>query len=308
VSATSVDVRQAGRRTSAGILALVGVTAVWGSTFPLSKDLLTRVPVTDYLALRFLVAAAAIAVARPGTLRRIDGRVLRAGIGLGLCYSAGQTLQFFGLPHTAATVSAFVVSMYVVVTPLLGAVLLRARPGGWSLVATGLAAAGVATMSLRGWSLGFGEALTLAAAVLYALHILGLSRWSTARTAYPLTFVQLLTIGLSLLAAAASDGVHVPGPGDLAGFLYLSVIAGAGAMSPRGRPRSSWCSNRCGRPSSASSCGRSPSTAGQRSAARWSCARRCSWSCGRTAPRSPRPAPRTRRGWAPYRPRRWPTR
>lgn len=230
MSAASADVRRAGRRTSSGILALVGVTAVWGSTFPLSKDLLTRVPVTDYLALRFLLAAAVIGLARPGALRRIDGRVLRAGIALGLCYSAGQTLQFFGLPHTAATVSAFVVSMYVVVTPLLGALLLHARPGGWTLAATALAATGVATMSLRGWSLGYGEALTLAAAALYALHILGLSRWSTARTAYPLTFVQLLTIGLSLLVAATSDGVQVPGRADLVGFLYLSLIAGAGAM------------------------------------------------------------------------------
>jgi drug/metabolite transporter (DMT)-like permease len=206
------------------------VTAVWGSTFPLSKDLLTRVPVPDYLALRFLVAAAVVGLARPGTLRRIDRRVLLVGAALGLCYSAGQALQFFGLPHTAATVSAFVVSMYVVFTPLLAALLLRARPSGLTLAATALAGTGVATMSLRGWTLGFGEALTLGAAALYSLHILGLSRWSTARTAYPLTFVQLLTMGLCLLAWAAQDGVQGPGRGDLAGFLYLSVVAGAGAL------------------------------------------------------------------------------
>lgn len=230
MSAPAVGLPRTGRRAPTAVLALVGVTAVWGSTFALSKDLLTRVPVTDYLALRFLVAAAVIGLARPGTLRRIDGRVLLVGAGLGLCYAAGQALQFFGLPHTAATVSAFVVSMYVVATPLLAALLLRARPSGPTLVATALACAGVATMSLRGWTLGFGEALTLGAAALYALHILGLSRWSTGRTAYPLTFVQLLTMGLCFLAWAAHDGVDGPGREDLAGFLYLSVVAGAGAM------------------------------------------------------------------------------
>jgi drug/metabolite transporter (DMT)-like permease len=208
----------------------VGVTAVWGSTFPLSKDLLTRIPVTDYLGLRFLVAAAVLGLARPGTLRRIDRRVVAGGVALGLCYAAGQTLQFFGLPHTSATVAAFVVSMYVVFTPLLAALLLRVRPRGWTLVATALATAGVGTMSLRGWALGFGEALTLGAAALYGLHILGLSRWTTGRTAYPLTFVQLLTIGVCLLTWAAHDGVQAPGGDDLLAFLYLSVAAGAGAM------------------------------------------------------------------------------
>jgi drug/metabolite transporter (DMT)-like permease len=230
VSAATVRAGRTGRRTTSAVLALVAVTAVWGSTFPLSKDLLTRLPVTDYLALRFLTAAAVIGLTRPGALRRIDGRVLLVGAGLGSCYAAGQALQFFGLPHTPATVSAFVVSMYVVVTPLLAALLLRVRPSGPALLATALASAGVGVMSLRGWTLGFGEALTLAAAAFYALHILALSRWSTGRTAYPLTFVQLLTIGLCLLAWAARDGVQVPGRHDIAGFLYLSVVAGAGAL------------------------------------------------------------------------------
>jgi drug/metabolite transporter (DMT)-like permease len=230
VTAPDVDVRKAGRRTTTAVLALVGVTAVWGSTFPISKDLLTRLPVADYLALRFLVAAAVVGLARPTALRRIDRRVLRLGVALGLCYSIGQALQFSGLPHTAATVSAFVVSMYVVITPLFAAVLLRTPPKPSTLVATGLATVGVAAMSLSGWSLGFGEALTLASAALYALHILGLSRWSTARTAFQLTFVQLLTIGVSCLAWSAPDGVQLPGRADLPGFLYLSVVAGAGAM------------------------------------------------------------------------------
>jgi len=219
------------RRPVAAPLALIAVAAVWGSTFALSKDLLTRMPVTDYLALRFLTAAAVIGLARPHRLaRHLDRRALLAGAGLGLCYFAGQALQFFGLPHTAATVSAFVVSMYVVFTPLLSAALLRSPPDRLTVVATAMATAGVATMSLRGWTLGFGELLTLVAALLYAGHILALSRWSTGRTAYSLTFVQLLTLGLCFLCWASLDGLQVPGRGDLVVFLYLSIVAGGGAM------------------------------------------------------------------------------
>ena len=47
-------------------------------------------------------------------------------------------------------------------------------------------------LTLSGFSVGYGEALTLVAAVLYALHIVGLGAWSTARDAIGMTIVQLL--------------------------------------------------------------------------------------------------------------------
>jgi hypothetical protein len=46
----------------------------------------------------------------------------------------------------------------------------------------------------------------------------------------PSDLVQLLTIEVCFLAWTAHDGVQVPGRGDLLTFLYLSVIAGTGAM------------------------------------------------------------------------------
>lgn len=185
------------RRLVLAALALVLVTAVWGSTFALSKDLLHRMSVTGYLALRFLTAVAVAGCSRPRMLvRRMDRRTLLLGAGLGVCYFLGPALRFFGLQHTPATVSAFVVSMYVIFTPLLDAALVRSRPDRLAVLATVLATAGVATMSLRGWALGYGELLTLVAALLYGGHILALSRWSTDRTAYSLTFAQLSTLGV----------------------------------------------------------------------------------------------------------------
>ena len=49
----------------------------------------------------------------------------------------------------------------------------------WGAVA--LATAGLGVLTLDGFSVGYGEALTLVAAMLYALHIVGLGAWSTAR-------------------------------------------------------------------------------------------------------------------------------
>ena len=77
--------------------------------------------------------------------------------------------------------SGFITGMYVVATPLFAAVLLRNRITGLTWLAVLLAFAGLAVLTLDGLSIGYGEALTFVAAMLYALHIVGLSAWSNAR-------------------------------------------------------------------------------------------------------------------------------
>ena len=46
-------------------LALLGVTATWGSTFFMIKDLLHEVSVLDFLAVRFAIAAVVLWASRP---------------------------------------------------------------------------------------------------------------------------------------------------------------------------------------------------------------------------------------------------
>ena len=44
-------------RTALATTALIAVTAVWGSTFVVVKDAVERMPVMDFLAWRFAIAA-----------------------------------------------------------------------------------------------------------------------------------------------------------------------------------------------------------------------------------------------------------
>lgn len=85
-------------------------------------------------------------------------------------------------------------------------------------------------MSLRGWSFGWGELLTLVAASLYAAHILALGRWSRANIAYVLAVVQLATMGLAFLAVASVGGMQLPQGRDVPAFLYLAILAGGVAL------------------------------------------------------------------------------
>lgn len=213
-------------------LALLAVTATWGSTFFLIKDLLDRVPVLDFLALRFAVATVALVVMFPRALGRLSAAARRQAAVLGLLYGVAQILQTAGLASTPASVSGFITGMYVICTPLLAAPLLKHRIGPMTWAAVLLAFSGLAVLTLSGFSIGYGEALTLVAAVLYALHIVGLGAWSTSSDAIGMTIVQLGVIAVICLVATAPDGVVLPDrPADWASVLYMAVFAAALALA-----------------------------------------------------------------------------
>jgi drug/metabolite transporter (DMT)-like permease len=212
-------------------LALLAVAAAWGSTFFLTKDLLTRMDVADYLALRFAIASVALILVHPPAIGRLSRLDRGRGIALGITYGIAQLLQTEGLRHTSASISGFVTGMYVVFTPLLAAVILRHRIGRWAWVAVVLATTGLGVLSLRGFSLGTGELLTLASAGLYALHIIGLGAWSTPGNAFGLSALQMLVITVVCGVGAIPGGFTLPsGGGDWAAVLYMALVAGAFAL------------------------------------------------------------------------------
>ena len=224
------------RTETLAFAALLTVSAAWGSTFFLIKDLATRLGVLDLLAVRFAVAALALAVLTAPRLR-IDATVLRRGVPLGLLYGSAQILQTAGLSLTSASVAGFVTGLYVVLTPLLGALLLRTRIGPATAAGAVLATVGLGVLSLDGLAVGGGEALTLASAAVYAVHILALSRWSDPGRALGLSLVQLVVIALLCTAAAlwpdarGHVGLTLPATApDWWSLLYLAVVAGALGM------------------------------------------------------------------------------
>ena len=226
------------RTQTLAFTALLTLAAAWGSTFFLIKDLATRLGVLDLLAVRFALASLALAVLTAPRLR-IDATVLRRGVPLGLLYGSAQILQTAGLSLTSASVAGFVTGLYVVLTPLLGALIFGSRGDRATGAGAVLAGVGLGVLSLDGLSLGGGggEALTLASATVYAMHILVLSRWSDPGRALGLSLVQLVVIALLCTVAAlwpdarGHVGITLPTTADDGwSLLYLAVVAGALGM------------------------------------------------------------------------------
>lgn len=206
-------------------LALLGVTAVWGSTFVVVKDAVQRMPVTDFLTWRFALAALAMLVLRPRAVAQLGRQGRRVGLVLGLALGAGYLLQTLGLQTTSAAVSGFVTGMFVVLTPLGAALLLREPPGRAAWAAVALATVGLGLLSLHGFAVGTGELLTLGCAAAFALHIVGLGRHASSYDVFGLAVVQLLTVAGLCAVVAVPGGLVVPPDLRVWGALALTSLA-----------------------------------------------------------------------------------
>lgn len=193
------------------LLALTSVAAVWGASFVLMKDALAGQSVDDFLATRFLIATAALILIRPQSLREINREMLGKGALLGLFLGSGYLFQTIGLHLTTAATTGFITGLYVVFTPILGALFLKTNVTRNEWIGVGMATVGLALLSFKGLSIGLGELSVLLSALFFAFHILGLGRWSGKFATYPLTIVQLGTIALLTTVLAVIDkGYELP--------------------------------------------------------------------------------------------------
>jgi drug/metabolite transporter (DMT)-like permease len=199
-----------GKSTLAATIALIGVTAVWGSTFVVMKAAISRQPESDFLATRFTIATLCMILVRPKVLRLFNRKNLFHGSLLGLALGLGYISQTYGLRMTSAAVSGFITGMFVVFTPLIGAVILRRRVDKWTWLAVFLATIGLALLSLHGFTLGRGEMLTLLCAFAFALHIIGLGEWSPLHDSYVIAIVQLGVVSSLCWIVALTHGYKAP--------------------------------------------------------------------------------------------------
>jgi len=192
------------------LVALLAVTAIWGWTFLIVKQSVSRMPVMDFLAVRFTVATIVMLVLRPLSLRNMTRRGLWRAAILGIVLGLGYITQTYGLLSASASVVGFITGMFVVLTPVISWVWLRHKISLNTWLAVVLASIGLALLGLHGWSVGVGEMLTLGCAFFLAIHIVGLGKWSSQHEPYSLALGQIATVAIISVAAAAPGGITMP--------------------------------------------------------------------------------------------------
>lgn len=203
--------------------ALLAVSMAWGLSFVVMKDPIAKQSVNSFLFTRFVVAVLAMLVLQPSVLKKIDREILGKGFIAGLLLGSGFILQTLGLARAGAAITGFITGLYVVATPVIAALVLKAKISRFTWGCVALATMGLALLSLTGWSIGIGEFFVLLCAIVFGAHIVALSRWSNGLDAYAMTVVQLTTC--ALLTGAISFGQGYEAPANLSGWLVIFYTA-----------------------------------------------------------------------------------
>lgn len=223
MSATKADTAQ---RAAFAELGLVGIAAVWGLTFPIVQDAVAQIAVMTFLAYRFLAAAAIVAVMFRRQLLGLSSDGWRAGLLMGVFLTGGYVFQTLGLERTTASHAGFITGLWVVLTPLFGALFFNQRPGRAAWVAALASAVGLYLLSgIGGEGNIAGDALVLVCAVSFTFHIFATDAGVKRHDVGALLVVQLGFCGMfSLVLATVQRDLVVPSSLDVWWALAITAV------------------------------------------------------------------------------------
>jgi drug/metabolite transporter (DMT)-like permease len=210
-------------------LALLGVSAIWGTTFALLRDSLRVIHPAELMAIRFSLAAILLGIAFPKAVRAARP-ALGAGVWLGFWLTAGYFAQVMGLMSITASRSAFITSTYILFTPFLAIPLARAYPGAGELIGVAFGFVGILLFSADvGFSLRPGDLWTLGCAFAFGIQIVVTNIVAKKHEPVALSVVQMAVAALAgwtVVAFRGGFGTSLESvPWGV--LIYLAVIATA---------------------------------------------------------------------------------
>ena len=182
-------------------LTLLAAALVWGSAFVACRVAAEQLGPFLYNGFRFMLGALTLLPFVGRRLRNLSRFELWGGALAGTLLFGGSTLQQKGLQFTTAGKAGFITGLYVVWVPLFLALVWRQRPRGSSCVASLVAVGGLYLLSgVEQVALLDGDALELAGAVVWALHVILISRLARRVDVLRLAWVQCVVCALLSLA------------------------------------------------------------------------------------------------------------
>jgi len=211
-------------------LALIGITAIWGSTFLVVREAMTVSGPFFFVGLRFLSAGVISVLVFHRALRGLSWKEVGAGAAIGLSICLGYGGQTVGLQTISSSMSAFITALYVPLVPLIQWAVFRRAPKAMTWIGVGLAFVGlvlIAGPSALSFSLGPGEIVTMIATIPIAAEVILIGLFAGRYDVVRVTVVQLFAAGLFSLSLMPATGETVPE----FSWLWLVPAVGLGAAS-----------------------------------------------------------------------------
>jgi drug/metabolite transporter (DMT)-like permease len=170
---------------------------------------LVDISVFAYLSARFMLGALPMIWIYRDDLRNLTRDEAWAGIQVGLFMAGGYAFQTAGIARTTPSKAAFITGLSVVLVPIFLAVFWRRKIGAWAWGGAAGSFAGLyfLTVPAEGFSrLNHGDLLVMGCAVLYALQIIFIARFTGKYSLGALSCLQVILTGvLSTIAVPILD-------------------------------------------------------------------------------------------------------
>ena len=205
-------------------LTLLLVTAGFGWTFVVVKDVIVEYPVLPYLGLRFGIAVLTVLL----LLRRWPSRVdWRVGLPVGAVLALGYLFQTEGMLTIGPGIAGLLTGLFVVFTPILDRLFFHSRLRRRTVISVLAALAGTAMLTGAGTGFSVGDLLVALSALAFAGQIVMLSH--TRGAAGQLGTVQMLICAAVFLPLGASAGLPYPQiSGPVAMALLITGVLSSG--------------------------------------------------------------------------------
>lgn len=176
---------------------LLLASLIWGFAFAAQSAGMEYIGPFTFTACRSLLGAVALLPVIFVLDRKREDRLwLKGGLLCGLCLSVAMTLQQVGLVSTSAGKSGFLTALYILFVPILGTFVHRLATK-YEKLGVLVALAGFYFLCMKeSFALAFGDLVLIGCAVVFAVHILVIDRFSPYTSSLRMSAVQFLVAGV----------------------------------------------------------------------------------------------------------------
>jgi drug/metabolite transporter (DMT)-like permease len=199
-----------------GVFTMVLLTLIWGTSFAVTKDILSVVPVALLAALRSVLSLLSLIWVKP------DRRSIVPGLWLGFIAAGGFICQMIGLTSTTASKSAFIIALNSLIAPLVSAWFFKHFVPRRAYLATLIALAGLALMTLTGQAgINPGDVWSFVGALFFGVYIAYVGEIANKTSVLVVTQMQYVVMSLVTLMWAWP---HLPTVPTLSTSAWLVIL------------------------------------------------------------------------------------
>lgn len=207
---------------------LLLIVLVWGTTFPLMKEVLAELKPLNFIFIRFTIATLVLLAVNYRKLKKLQIDMIKLGVYLGLALAGGFFFQVSGLQFTTASKAGFITGLSVVIVPIIATIYTKKRPSVPVILGIIFAIGGLLLLSYDGnWSFSQGDVLVFFCALSFGLHIFFVGRFVQQQDPVLLTIIQIAVVSIFAGFVGGVRGeLQLIYPLEIwEKILYLAVIA-----------------------------------------------------------------------------------